>query len=43
MRDATWAAGYAIMDAVLAGTRPMPTWAEVEAELPPLRWPDEDV
>ena len=38
-RDATWAKGYEIMGAVQAGTRPMPTWAELEAELPALAWP----
>ena len=38
-RDATWAAGYAILGAVLAGERPMPTLEEVMAELPPLEWP----
>ena len=38
-RDATWATGYAIMDDVLAGARPMPSLAEVLAELPPLAWP----
>jgi hypothetical protein len=39
-RDATWAAGYTILDAVLAGERPMPTLEEVMAELPPLEWPE---
>lgn len=38
-RDATWAKGYEVMAAVQAGTRPMPTWAELEAELPALAWP----
>ena len=40
LRDATWAAGYAIMDSVLSGQRPMPSVEEVVAELPPLLWPD---
>ena len=40
LRDATWAAGYAIMDSVLSGQRPMPSLDEVMAELPPLLWPD---
>ena len=39
-RDATWAAGYALMDEVLAGTRPVPTSiADIESELPELVWP----
>lgn len=29
------------MPAVLAGERPIPTWEEIEARLPPLVWPDE--
>lgn len=37
-RDATWAKGYEIMGAVQAGTRPMPTWEQLEAELPALAW-----
>jgi hypothetical protein len=39
-RDVTWATGYAIMNTVLAGERPMPTLDEVFAELPVLAWPD---
>ena len=39
-RDATWSKGYAIMDDVLAGARPMPSLAEVLDELPPLAWPE---
>ena len=35
----TWLVGYAILDAVLAGERPMPTIEEVLAELPALEWP----
>lgn len=39
-RDATWAKGYEILDAVLSGQRPVPTIEEVIAELPPLEWPE---
>jgi len=39
LRDATWRACYAIMDAVLAETRPLPTLEELFAELPALAWP----
>ncbi|MDR2489019.1 MAG: hypothetical protein LBD42_05975 [Desulfovibrio sp.] len=39
-RDATWAKGYEILDAVLSGQRPMPTIEEVMEELPPLAWPE---
>ena len=38
-RDTTWAKGYEIMGAVMDGERAMPTWEEVEAELPVLVWP----
>ncbi|WP_435626994.1 hypothetical protein [Candidatus Ferrigenium straubiae] len=38
-RDNTWAVAYAIMNAVQSGQRPMPTKAEVIAELPNLIWP----
>lgn len=38
MRDNMWAACYAIMEAVKAGTRPLPTVEEVIAELPALTW-----
>lgn len=31
------------MPAVIAGERPIPTWEEIEAQLPPLVWPDEQV
>jgi hypothetical protein len=41
-RDATWAAGYAILGDVLSGARPMPTIEEVFAELPALTWPEEE-
>jgi len=39
-RDATWATGYEILNAVLSGQRPMPSIEEVIAELPPLAWPE---
>lgn len=39
-RDATWAAAYGVMNAVLAGKRPVPAWEELEAELPALAWPE---
>lgn len=39
-RDATWSAAYAILAEVQAETRVAPTvLAEIEAELPPLQWP----
>ena len=39
-RDATWAALYALMADVQAGTKPMPTsFADVESLLPTLAWP----
>ncbi len=39
-RDATWAALYAIMDAVKVGSQPIPTgYADVESLLPILAWP----
>lgn len=38
-RDTTWAAAYAILAAVEAGTRPVPTLAALAAELPVLAWP----
>lgn len=31
------------MPDVLAGKRPIPTWEEIEAQLPPLVWPDEQI
>lgn len=34
LRYTTWQKAAEIRDAYLAGTRPEPTWAEVEAELP---------
>jgi hypothetical protein len=33
-RSLVWAAGYEVMDAVLAGERPIPTEAELLAEMP---------
>ena len=40
-RDATWAALYTILAEVEAGTRPPPSgFADVEANLPALAWPD---
>lgn len=39
IRDTTWAVAYGVMNEVLAGTRPEPTWEEFEAELPKLEWP----
>lgn len=38
-RGSTWAAAYAIMNAVQSGQRPMPALDEVIAELPNLVWP----
>lgn len=39
-RDNTWATLYAILAAVEAGTRPVPSgYAEIEPELPVLAWP----
>lgn len=39
-RDATWAAMYAGLAEVQAGTRAMPTsYADIEGSLPPLIWP----
>ena len=39
-RDATWAAAYAILAEVQAGTRPLPQGlADIEAALPALAWP----
>jgi hypothetical protein len=40
VRDATWAKCYEILNAVQAGERPVPTWEELEAELPVLQWPN---
>ena len=39
-RDATWATLHQMIDAVLAGARPMPSgYADIEPELPVLVWP----
>jgi hypothetical protein len=40
LRDETWAAAYILLDAVLAGARPVPTPEELSAELPALVWPE---
>lgn len=37
--DACNAKCYSILGEVLAGQRPVPTWAEILAELPTLTWP----
>jgi len=39
VRDATWAKGYEVLNAVQSGQRGIPTWEEFEAELPVLQWP----
>jgi hypothetical protein len=39
-RDATWATCYQILNAVQSNQRPVPTWNELEAELPVLQWPN---
>lgn len=38
-RDAVWAACYSIMADVQAGTRAVPTAAQLLAEMPPMVWP----
>jgi hypothetical protein len=38
-RDAVWAKCYQVMDEALAGSRPVPTEAELIAELPVFAWP----
>ena len=40
-RDLTWAKGYEILGAVMAGEREVPTLRELFDELPALVWPDE--
>lgn len=37
-RDATWATLYQIMADVVAGQRSIPTWEQLESELPTLAW-----
>lgn len=39
LRDETWDSCYTILAEVQAGTRPVPTLAELVAELPVLTWP----
>ena len=39
-RSATWSVANAILAAVMAGTRDIPSWEDVEAELPVLQWPE---
>jgi hypothetical protein len=39
-RDTVWAKGYEILDAVIAGERPIPTREELLAELPVFEWPE---
>jgi len=39
-RDATWETCYEVLNAVQSGQRPVPTWEELEAELPVLQWPN---
>jgi len=38
-RDAVWAYGYQQLAAVQGGTRPLPTVAQLLAELPAMGWP----
>lgn len=40
LRDATWAAAYAVLEQVNSGQRPLPDdLADIEADLPALEWP----
>ncbi len=38
-RDTTWAKWFEIRAAIISGTRPVPTWEQVQEELPALVWP----
>ena len=42
VRDSTWRKAYEILGDVTDGLRPLPTWEELEAELPALKWPGSD-
>lgn len=39
-RDLTWSTGYQILADVQAGLRPIPTFEELDAEMPDLQWPN---
>jgi hypothetical protein len=39
LRDSTWAKLYEVMSDVQAGNRAIPSWEQLEAELPVLSWP----
>lgn len=42
-RDATWAKAYELLSAVLPAVQAggnIPSWEEIEAQLPPLAWPE---
>ena len=38
LRDSTWATLYAVMADVQAGNRAIPSWEQLEAELPAMEW-----